>query len=204
MTNTDPINLARLKALLNHIARRPTADDLWRLHGTLLVCTQDHPDAQLIHHVAREFYVYVSEIQSKMTARQYNELASRLDIASVGVLALQDILIERDHLRLSLLLGSIGEGLMVLASRQYVKAWEQELRSVHRNAAWMLYEIWWQLSRKHQPDMPTLERQVLIEATLARALDEEAPFESRMLLLLRLFQIALLLLAAPLCVATET
>ena len=199
MTEITTDHPTRLNELLNRIARQPTTDDLWALRGTLLACTQGQPEAQLAHEIAREFYMYLSELQSKMNARQYNELASLLDIGSVGMLALQDIIFEEKDLWKNLLLGGIGEGLMVLASRQYVKAWEQELKSVHRRAAWSLYGVLWQLSCEHQPDVATSERQALIEATLAPALDDDTPFESRMLLLLRLFQTLLLLLGAPLC-----
>ncbi len=203
MTNTGQEALTRLNQLLNHIARQPTAADLWALRGTLLMCTKDQAEAQLINDVAREFYLYLSELQSKMTARQYNELASRLDIGSVGTLALQDILLERENLWKNLLLGGIGESLMVLASRQYIKAWEQELRSVHRSAAWTLYGVLWNLSCQYQPEMADEQRRALIEETLAPALAEETSSETKMLLLLRLFQTILLLLAAPLCAAHQ-
>jgi hypothetical protein len=199
MTASTTDHLTRLNELLNRIARQPTTDDLWALRGTLLACAQGQPETQLAHEVAREFYLYLSELQSKMNARQYNELASLLDIGAVGFLALQDILLEEKDLWKNLLLGGVGEGLMVLASRQYVKAWEQELKSLHRRAAWTLYGVLWQMSCQHQPDVATSERQALIEATLAPALDDDTPFGSRMLLLLRLFQTLLLLLGAPLC-----
>jgi hypothetical protein len=91
---------------------------------------------------------------------------------------------------------------MILASRQYVKAWEQELKAVHRNAAWTLYDVLWHLSRHYQPDLAAAERLALIEATLAPALDDNAPFETRLLLLLRLFQVSLLLQIARLCAPT--
>jgi hypothetical protein len=191
-----------MSELLGSIARKPTADDLWALRGAVLACEEAGHDTQLVHRVIREFYSYVSEVQSKISAQRYNELASRLDIASVGVLALQDIMVERENLGLSLLLGSFGEGLMILASRQYVKAWEQELRSVHQRAAWVLYDVWWRLSLQYRPDIPGDDRRALIDATIAPARESDLTFEERMLLLLRLFQIALLLLSAPLCDGT--
>lgn len=191
-------NVTHLNELLSRVAQKPLPDDLWALRGAILAFSDEGHDTELIHRVVREFYTYVSEVQTKMSARHYNELASRLDIASVGILALQDILVERENLGLSLLLGSLGEGFMVLASRQYVKAWEQELKAVHRQAAWVLFDVWWSLSLQYRPDLPVSERRALVEATLTPALNDEMPFEERMLLLLRLFQIAVLLLAAPL------
>lgn len=192
----------RMSELLGSIAHKPTPDDLWALRGIILACEEAGHDTQLAHYVIAEFYNYVSEVQSKISAQRYNELASRLDMASVGVLALQDIMVERENLGLSLLLGSLGEGLMILASRQYVKAWEQELRSVHRRAAWVLYDVWWRLSLQYRPDIPGDDRRALIETTLAPARDSNLAFEERMLLLMRLFQIALLLLSVPLCAGT--
>jgi hypothetical protein len=199
MAEVTEKDLSRLKDLLSHIAHEPTCDDLWTLRGTLLACTHDRAEGQLVNDIAREFYIYLSELQSKMTAHQYNELASRLDMGSVGMLALQDIILEQENLWKNLLLGGIGEGLMILASRQYIKAWEQELRSVHRRAAWTLYGVLWQLSNQYQPAMANNERRALIETILAPATSEDTPFETKALLLLRLFQTVLLLLAAPLC-----
>lgn len=192
-------NPDRLAHLLNQIAHKPLATDLWKLRGTLLACSDDHPRVSKVNDIAREFFFYLSELQSKLSARQYNELASRLDIGSVGTLALQDILLERENLTQNLLLGGLGEGLMVMASRQYIKAWEQELQSVHRRAAWSLYGILWELSKQHQPEMKANERQDLIEETLTPALDPETPSHQKMLILLRLFQVTLLLTAVPLC-----
>jgi hypothetical protein len=59
--------------------------------------------------------------------------------------------------------------------------------------------VLWELSRQFQPDLADNERQALIEATLAPALDDSTPSEAKMQLLLRLFQVVLLLLAVPLC-----
>jgi hypothetical protein len=203
MTEIAQEHLIVLAEHIDRIAHSPTPGDLWKLHGTLLACLEGQPGAELILNVTREFYLYLAELRSKMTSRHYNELASRLDIASVGVLALQDILTEHEHQAKSLLVGGIGEGLMILASRQYVKAWEQELKSVHQSAAWTLYDALWNLSTQYQPDLATDERLALIETTLAPAVDEDAPFDTRLILLLRLFQVSLLLLLAPLCPPEE-
>ena len=183
-----------LLPIVQQILTGPTPAALWALYGQLLAAGAD---GSLLRTV-ETFHHYLCDLQSKATARQYSELASLLDIGSVGTLALQDILMEPENLLGNLLLGSLGEGLMVLASRQYVKAWEQELKSLSRRAAWDLYSALWHLSRQFQPDMAFSERQALIEATLAPALDDDTPAETKMLLLLRLFQIVLHILAAPL------
>ena len=199
MPDTAKEESMRLDELLNHVARRPTTEDLWMLRGALLDSAEEQPDAQLVHEIAREFFLYVSELQGKVTARAYNVLASRLDIGAVGMLALQGILQEQESLMKNLLLGGIGEGFMVVASRQYIKAWEQELRSLHRQVAWTLYGVLWSMSTQYQHNMTANERRALIETTLAPALDDDTPIETKTLLVLRLFQSVLLLAAAPLC-----
>jgi hypothetical protein len=188
-----------LRELLDQLARHPQPVHLWNLRGALLACTTEHPDTRLLDEITKEFFIYLNELHSKLTARQYNELASRLDIGSVGMLALQDILVEHTDLWKNLALGAVGEGMMVLASRQYVKAWEQELGSVQRHAGWVLYGVLWELSQQNQPGLGVAERQALIEGILQPIWDEETPLEGQILLLMRLFQILLLLLAAPLC-----
>jgi hypothetical protein len=203
MQETDVVtqqSMQRMRLLLDRLARRPTAADLWHLHGMLLACMEEKPTARGVDQLAREFHSYLSELESKMNARQFNELASRLDVGAVGVLALQDILFEHGSRWHNIVLGGIGEGLMVMASRQYIKAWEQELLSVQRRAAWYLFDVLWALSLEHQAGIPPQLRQALIEATLAPALDAGIPFDARMLLLMRLFQTLLLLQLAPLCV----
>lgn len=186
-----------LRELLNRIASQPTTSDLWALRGALLA-RHDEPGAMQAHAIAREFYLYLSELQSKLDARQFNELASLLDVGAVGMLALQDILLEKQDLWKNLLLGGLGEGLMVLASRQYVRAWARELELTNRRVAWTLYDALWQISRQLQPQQAEVERQALIEASLAPVLDDATPLEAKVLLMLRLFQTVLLTLIAPL------
>ena len=84
------------------------------------------------------------------------------------------------------------------AERLIIRPLEQELRSVHRSAAWALYDALWKISRQLQPEQAEDERQALIEASLAPVLDDATAPEAKILLLLRLFQTTLLTLIAPL------
>ena len=62
---------------------------------------------------------------------------------------------------MGILSGALTEGLMVLATRQHVRAWEGELESVHRKAAWQLYEELWRWSSGRNSDLSPGERRAL-------------------------------------------
>jgi len=200
---------AQLGELLGRIARQPQSQDLWNLRAALLAYADDGPAERrsLIEPILElvcEFERYLCELKSKLHARHYNELASRLDMGAVGTLALQDLLADGHKSLKSYVLGGLSEGLIILASRQYIKAWDREMCSAHHRAAWFLYEAWWRISRQAQPGLAADKRQALIDDLVGPAMDEDAPPPVRAALLTRLFQIGLLVLLAPLGVSASS
>ncbi|OQY18121.1 MAG: hypothetical protein B6I35_13500 [Anaerolineaceae bacterium 4572_32.2] len=186
-----------LETALSQVLACPTPEGLWQLRADLLPLADNLPagqrkDAVRSLEIAREFHGYLAELRSKMTAREYSQLASRMDVGSVGMLALQDLLTEREHLLKSLFMGGLSEGLMVLATLQYVKAWEAELALTHDQALWWLFEELWRLSGEFRPQMAAGERRKLIDALLAPARSEETEPALKVALLLHLFQVLLL------------
>ena len=186
-----------LEATLTQVLARPMPDALWNLRIDLLALADRLPadrqgGATWTLEIARQFYGYLTELRSKMTAREYSRFASRLDMGSVGALAVQDLVTEREHLLESLFLGGLSEGLMVLATLQYIKAWEAETALVHNQAIWWLFEGLWRLSREFRPEMPAAERQRLIDALLAPVRSEETAPAVKVALLVRLFQALLI------------
>lgn len=186
-----------LEATLPQVLARPMPDALWSLRIDLLALADRLPadrqgEATWTLGIARQFYGYLTELRSKMTAREYSRFASRLDMGSVGALAVQDLVTEREHLLESLFLGGLSEGLMVLATLQYIKAWESETALVHNQAIWWLFEGLWRLSREFRPEMPAVERQRLIDALLAPVRSEETAPAVKVALLVRLFQALLI------------
>jgi hypothetical protein len=81
---------------------------------------------------------------------------------------------------------------MILASRQYIKAWEAETGPVHSGATWYLTEAAWNTSCEMQPDLPSEQRWRAVQALLAPAHDPDVPAPEKALLLGRVFQILLL------------
>jgi hypothetical protein len=182
--------------LLHRLLTQPTPDDLLALQTALLAAEADpaHADAALrALEVAREFHAYLSELQAKSSAREYSELASKLDIGAVGGVALENLAEAGESLLKRILLGGLSETLMVLASRQYVKAWSREMRPLHGQAVWFLRSELWRLSSAGRPDMPPEERTALVDGLLSPALDDSTADEVCVALLGRLFQIVLVI-----------
>jgi hypothetical protein len=183
------------------ILTQPTPEALVDLHGALLVHGQPGEAMDCALEITGRFYDYLCELQSKFAARDYSELASRLDIGAVGTVALETMVAgEQDKFWERLLVGGLGEGLMVAASRQYVKAWEVEAGLTHTGTAWYLSEALWHASAQMQPD-PSIgsgqsqspeKRWQAIQALLAPASDPAVPASAKAVLLGRVFQILLL------------
>lgn len=179
--------------LLQPILSAPTPAALVALQGVLLQSGGQAGAAEALA-VAGEFHAYLSELQSKLTAKEFNELASRLDIGAVGVVAMQTLVTtgRGEKFWERLLLGALGETLMVGASRQYIRAWDVETGLVHSRAAWYLAEILWRASAEMQPDLDPRRRWQAIEQLLAPAHSAGVPAPDKAALLGRVFQILLL------------
>ena len=185
--------MKNLPEALQAILSQPTPEALVALHGALLAFDQDTLPAQEALATAAHFHSYLSELKTKITARQYSELASRLDIGAVGAIALENLLTaDQCDFWQHFLLGSLAEGLMVVASRQYIKGWQAETNLAHSRAAWYLSEALWRTSRQMRPDLPPDQRWQAIRSLLAPADDPAVPAPEKAVLLGRVFQILLL------------
>ncbi len=185
--------------LLGRLLTEPTPDDLLALQTPLLAAETDTGRADAVRRalsVACEFHAYLSEIEAKSSAREYSELASLLDIGAVGGVALENLTEAGETLLERMLLGGLSETLMVLASRQYVKAWSREMRPIHMRAVWFLRSELWRLSVRGRPGMSIEERATLVDGLLAPVLDDATPDEVRLTLLGRLFQVLLVIYLA--------
>jgi hypothetical protein len=182
-----------LQDVIRSILTQPAPEALVELQGVLLALDGQDEAAQQALEVAGRFYAYLSELRSKLKAKDYSELASRLDIGAVGTVAMETVIAgESAKFWQRLVLGGLGEALMVGASRQYVKAWEVETGLVHGEAVWYLTSALWQASGEMQPDLPAEKRWEAIHALLAPAHDPEVPGAVKALLLGRIYQMLLL------------
>jgi hypothetical protein len=181
------------------ILSQPKPKDFVQLQGILLISGQEGEAVDRALEIAGRFYAYLSDLQSKMAAKDYSEVASRLDIAAVGIVALENMVAqERETFWQRLLLGGLGEALMVGASRQYVKGWQVEAGQVHENAAWYLTGALWDASLEMQPALEPEQRWQAIQTLLAPVHDPGVPTPAKALLLGRIFQVLLLTYLAQL------
>jgi hypothetical protein len=193
--------------LLGRLLTEPAPADLLALQTRLLAAEADPECAEAARcalGVASEFYAYLSELEAKYSAREYSELASLLDMGAVGAVALENLAEAGEALRQRMLLGALSEVLMVLASRQYVKAWSREMPPIHMRAVWFLRSELWRLSVAGRPDMQSEERAALVDGVLAPALDSAAAEDVRLVLLGRLFQVVLLIHLAQVLSGSRT
>jgi hypothetical protein len=182
--------------LVQHLLTAPSPEDLVALHGLLLDAEADpvhSAEARAAGAVAGEFHAFLCDLRSKLSAREYSNVASLMDIAAVGAAALEGIADPSKITLRQIGLAALSETLMVLASRQYVKAWSRELRPVALRAAWRLREELWRLSIEGQPEMAGTDRQQAIDALLAPVVSDAAPPEVQHALIARLFQVVLLI-----------
>lgn len=182
----------KLPDSLSTVLTNPSPEALWKLQGDLL-SEGFQPDAPIMA-ILDGFYTFLNELVASATAREFSHFASILDMGAVGGIAIQNLLESRDSdgWFQRLLVGGISESLMIVAARQYVKAWENEMSSDLKQAAWFLYRHYWQLSVKLQPELDSDLRRRLMDELLAPIHDPKTGGTAKAALLGRLFQILLM------------
>jgi hypothetical protein len=170
----------------------PSAKDLWKLRAELLqagIPANARPMA-----ILGEFQRFLDHLATGTSSREYSELASKLDIGAVGGVVLEQMLESKqgEDLALRLFTGALSEGLMVLATRQHIRAWEGELAAVYREASWFLYGELWRWAESKKPELPAPARRELLDRLISPVLASGEDGVSKALLLGLLFQMLLL------------
>lgn len=192
-----------LASILAQVMRRADPAALVNLQEALLAAVPAGSGRSEALATTAAFHDYLLDLQGKLTARQFSEVASWLDIASLGLVAFENLLSGEVASLPSLLTGLLAEGAMVAASRQHVKAWEAEARLPHNRAAWYLRDAYWRLSERTQPNLPAAERLARLRAVMTPA-SAAAVSSSQIVLLGQLFQILLLVQVSPLLSAPQS
>jgi len=181
-----PVPLALLEAL-----QSPSPDALWRLRGDLLARGVD-PDHRAVA-ILGGFRTFLDALATSIASRDLSELASRMDIASLGGVVGGDLpdAAEGGELARRLLTAVLAEGLAVLATRQHVKAWRGELEAVFRDAAWLLYGELWRWAERRRPELDPGERRRLLDGLFAAVRGAAIGDPERAVVFGRLFQLLL-------------
>jgi hypothetical protein len=181
------------------VMKNPTPQALIELQGALLALDPGEAARDQALETSEQCYAFLTDLQSKLTAKQYSELASMLDIGAVGLVALESLVANGEkNLWVSLLMGGLAEGLMVAASRQYIKGWKAEAGVVFAQAAWHLNEALWQMSTRLQPGLSPIKRWQSIQSLLAPAHDPDVDNTHKAVLLGLVHQTLLLIHLIPL------
>jgi len=179
---------------LASVLTQPTPVALWRLRGDL--SQAGLPANHAVWSVVDEFYAFLNALSAGMKAHEFSKMATMLDIGAIGGVAVQGV-IEGDlpvaDLWKKLIAGSVGEGLMVLASRQYIKSAQAEIIGVYQTTGWYLFAALWDASAQLQPDLSPADRRGLLDQLLAPVLHEKTEDGVKMVLIGRLFQLLLLM-----------
>lgn len=177
---------------LMSVLQSPDAENIWTLRGDLLQAGV--PSGDPVMSVLERYHNYMHQLASSMTARDFSHFASLLDVAGIGGVVTETLIDAEDRAALSRsLLGAVlSEGLMILATRQHVKAWEAEAGSLYRMAAWGLYPEIWALSRQLRPQLTDSERRKLLDGLFQPVLSDELEGSVRAVLIGRLFQLVLI------------
>ena len=180
-----------LDTTLSEVFSEPAPSTLWQLRGELL--TRGFSEQDPVMEVLDHFYHFLNELVASSTAREYSHFASLLDIAALGGVVLESFIGEKESGELwkRLMLGAVSEAMMVLAARQYVKAWEQEMEATYNSAVWTLSQEYWKLSVLLQPEMDAGLRQRLIAELIAPIQAENVEGIVKAGVIVRLFQLLL-------------
>jgi len=169
----------------------PTTEGLWRLRAELLEAGV--PCSSRVWALIGEYQRFMEQVRTGTTSRHYSDLASKLDIGSISGVILERFLEPQSarQLSFSLISGILSEGLMVLATRQHVRAWEESLGSVCTGAAWFLYEELWRWTQDKKPDLPAAERRRLLDLLFRPICSAVSGGLSRAVVIGTLFQLLL-------------
>jgi len=177
---------------LRQVLSSPTPEALWELRADLL--ERNTPEDPRLVRIIGDFRAFLDHFATATSSRDLNHLASKLDIGAVGGVVLEQLFegCTPRELAMRVLTGGISEGLMVLASRQYVRAQEGEIAALFRDTAWNLYEQLWQWTADANPELEAAERRRLLDRLTAPLRDVDTPPSVKASLAGRLYQVLLI------------
>lgn len=191
--------LNEYRAALRDSLLGPSPGTLLRLRGELQVVSRwsevqrqeplrKSADAAL--DAVSRFYHFGQEIGGFTASSRSAEKASFFDLASVGVLALDNVLSAEKASLMRLLMSGLSEGLMFLGSRQYVSGSQAILQATYRAHAIAVQDALWTLATDFR-DPESLdsirEARGAIDTLFAKFDDPGVPLGTKVALLQQLY-----------------
>jgi len=136
------------------------------------------------------FYSFGVEIGGFQRASKTANQASMFDLASVGVLGIENILTAENRSLMRYLMSGLSEGLMFLASRQYVAGSEAVLEGTYKSNALVVRDALWALAKDFRAteDLEDIrEAREAIDALFAKLDDPAVDLHMKVSLLHQLY-----------------
>lgn len=190
-TDPSPANLMKLRGELQVVSR-------WldvRKKAALRKSADSALDA-----VSR-FYHFGEEIGGFAASTRSAETASLFDLASVGILALENVRTADKPSPLRFLMSGLSEGLMFLGSRQYVSGSDAVLRATYRAHALAVQDALWSLATdfRDPEQLDSIREARAAIATLFAQFDEPSvPLGTKVALLQQLYGLVAIIRCAKL------
>ncbi len=147
------------------------------------------------------FYAFGVEIGGFQRSSRTANQASLFDLASVGVLGIENILTAENRSLMRYLMSGLSEGLMFLASRQYVAGSEAVLEGTYKSNSLAVRDGLWALARdfRSTEDLATIrEARDAIDALFAKLNEPGVPLHARVALLHQVYALIAIVRCAQL------
>ena len=152
-------------------------------------------------HLAGEAHALTAELKGFTGQKERSEAASLLDLGSVGALAMENLLTADKITLPRIVMSSLSETLMFLATRQIVAGSREVLGGVYRQHAAAMYRELWTLATDHRKALTAKdvrEVQKGIDGFFARLDADGVTVEGQIVVLRQFYALLLVLRVAEL------
>lgn len=191
LSRPDPVSLMKVRGELQVISRWLEVHDK--------ASPKERADAAL--DAVTRFSQFGVEIGGFASSTRSAESASMFDLASVGVLAIENVVTAEKASLMRLLMSGLSEALMFLGSRQYVAGSEAVFRAIWRTHGIAVQDALWSLAADvRDPESLDAIREVhtAIDALFAKFDDPSVPMATRVSLLHQLYGLVAIVRCAKL------
>lgn len=191
LATLDPVALRKLRGELQVVSHWLAV----RKKSAMQRSAEDALDA------LSRFYLYGQEIGALQTSNRSAQTASYFDLASVGVLAIENVLTAERPSLMRFLMSGLSEGLMFLGSRQYVSGTDAVLLAAWRTHSTAVRDALWSLATGFR-DLESLDSiraaRVAIDELFEKLDDPQVGLAARLAVLYQLYALVAIVRCARL------